>query len=128
MVKAMELCREAIKMEATNPRCLSTIEQALQMSPQHCAMAYFLKFEIQSVQGKYHDLRDCKSAAKAVEILTKGSQAGKNAAELMRADTFCPGKLYSWIPTRWYVRCTYLLGALLLSADRYNPADLVLKQ
>lgn len=76
-------------------------------------MAYFLKFEIHSVQGKY-DLRDRKSVDKAVEILTKGSLAGKNAAKLLRADTFCPGKLYSWMPTRWYVCCTYLLGALLL--------------
>lgn len=36
---------------------------------------------------------------------------------MMRADTFCPGKLYSWMPTRRYVCYTYLLGALLLSAE-----------
>jgi hypothetical protein len=46
LVRAMELCREAIQLEATNPRRLSTIEQkSLQMS-QSQALCHGLLFKI----------------------------------------------------------------------------------
>jgi tetratricopeptide (TPR) repeat protein len=135
LTKALELCGEAAKCEASDPRRTALVDKAIALSPDLCSKAYFMKFELLSRSitmdpfanttglGKEHT----SASDLCVVALKNGVSAGRNFVKLIDTSQVC-GNLYTNLPTRWYVRCSYLLGSLLFFLGDLDGADMYLKE
>jgi tetratricopeptide (TPR) repeat protein len=135
LTKALELCGEAAKIDASDPRRTALVDKAIDISPDLCAKAYFMKFELLSRRMTMDpfanttglDKEHTPTSELCVRALKNGVSAGRNFVKLINTSQIC-GNLYTNLPTRWYVRCLYLLGSLLFFLGDLDGADMYLKE
>jgi tetratricopeptide (TPR) repeat protein len=135
LTKALEFCEEAILFDASDPRRTAFVDKAIALSPDLCAKAYFMKFELLSasitidpfVSTTRLDEKHTPAKNLCVGALKNGVSAGRKLVELIDARQI-RGNLYTNLPTRWYVRCLYALGSFLFMLDDLDGADMYLKE
>jgi tetratricopeptide (TPR) repeat protein len=127
LLKALDLCTEAARLDTSDPMRRTLIDQAIQTSPELCAKAHYMSFEL-LVSTDQSSNNNNKSNNRSVSAAKDAIVAGRAFASLVRTDEFCKGNLYSFVPTRWYVRSLYSLGSFLLHEGDLDGADTYLKE
>ena len=101
------------------------IRQALELSSDQCSHARYLAFRMTI---DYWPANTADDSSQNIEHLVQAIYAGRDLVKLIRAEEFAPGNLYTFVPTRWYVRSLYLLGSFYLSQGSLNKADMYLTE
>jgi tetratricopeptide (TPR) repeat protein len=129
---ANQLCDEALTEGNFTARKAKAMK-ALEISPDHCAHAYMILFEMEYVtvrnaNAKVGFSKSNPSWKAPLELCQKAVNAGRAFVKLIDTDSFCRGNLHSFVPGRWYVRSLYTLGSYLLFIGEYKKANEVLKE
>lgn len=121
---ANKICRDSAK-EVNYEKRENMLHQALGACPKHCPMAHYFLFQIemmQYVKKQYNPAKKMKRNLCVEKHAKKAVVAGRALADLLRARNFCEGNLYSFEPTRNYVRALFNHGNYLLSVGKEQEA------
>ena len=90
-------------------------------------MAYQMHFELTCADQSPEKMSG-KKREKCIESLKRAIRAGRALVELLGLNEVLMGQLYSFQPTRWYMRALYSLGSFHLAHNELDQADVYLKE
>jgi len=120
VMKANQICSEAAALEEI-PMRMNKLRRAQSICPDHCPMAYMMVFEIE-VTKLTNAGSDIGIGGTVERTIRKAVSAGRELVTLLNANDFAKGELYSFEPTRCYVRSVYMLGSFLLYMGKHKEA------
>jgi len=121
VIKANAICREAASKSVG---IVEMIKEAQAICPNHCPLTFLIMFESISVAAAFSD--NLKVAAGIV--LRDAVESGRKLVTLLQVNQFCKGNLFSYEPTRNYIRALYLRGSYLFRMGKLEEAYHILQE
>lgn len=132
VIDANRICSQASKEGSAGGR-INVYKQAIEKCPTLCPRAYVLLFteELSKAVKKHGGELSTKGIIDAQVVAKTGwraVKAGRAFVKLIQAHKFCKGNLYTFLPTRWFIRALYMLGSFLFYIGGLREADALLKE
>ena len=131
--KAEQLCRLSRKFNVLDPKRRQTLERAVAFSDM-CARGHLMLFEIEASDARENGKPNVsheemiEEQKEMIPHLYRAVEAGRRFKIFIGTDEFCKGNLFSYLPTRFYVRSVYGLGSILFALGDMEEAELYLKE
>ena len=128
VIKANELCRDAIISSGSGSPILNIridmILEAAVVCPSHCPLHFLIMYEnISNAAATNPKLRSAVG-----RVLKDAVEAGRKLVNLLQVNRFCEGNLFTYEPTRNYIRALYLRGSYLFRMGHLEEAYDVLQE
>ena len=117
VIEANELCQAAVAA-GKSAKFLSEHMENIRKSQCPCPLPYLMLFEVMAIPAATS--RKCRVAAGV--ILRNAVEAGRKLVDILQVNKFCEGNLYSYEPTRNYIRALYLRGSYLFIEGKLDEA------
>lgn len=119
------------KFSLMDPKRRKLLEKAIGCSNM-CARAHYMIFEIdhKSREDVSFDSDEelLQAQKEMIAPLYEAGEAGRRLKAFIGTDEFCKGNLFSYQPTRFYVRSLFGLGSMLFGMGELDEAEPYLKE
>jgi len=131
--KTEKLCRQSRQIPITDPKRSETLERAVACSDL-CGRAHLMMFENETNMSRdkgesFDSHEEWVEAHREMNAhLYRAVEAGRKLKTFIGTDDLCKGNLFSYLPTRFYVRSLFALGSILFALGDMDEAELYLKE